>query len=480
MIYAMGEARCHAQGMIMRRHPSARRRAKAPKPAGQLPKNAPPISLTISHIGSRGDGVGQSSYTHNYEEAMHAVFVPFTLPGEQVIVQPKRLTKQGIFAELVELETAAPERQDGPCAVYGQCGGCQLGHMSQDAYEDWQIEMVRHVIERAGVSVGEWRPPYFSQRQTRRRARLAFRVTSSAVILGFREKDSHQITAPTGCVILHDDIIALLPGLEAMIGRLPAGAHGECEVTVTPRGCDVTLTLAEEVKGDVVAVLSEGAVGLPILRLHIGVAGAPLTLALAHEPPVIPWALPHDDRRSISLSIPTNSFLQAVPEAEQVMQQDVYEAVGDQMRIADLFCGVGTLSAPLLFRPHMPEMIAGYDLGAEAVDAFQQIADKAGCGDRLQTKTRNLFEAPLTRAECDQFDAVILDPPRAGAQAQVQILSESDVPVVVMASCNPHSFARDAAHLIAGGYRCDWVRVVDQFIMSPHVELVARLSKAAD
>ena len=160
---------------------------------------------------------------------MHAVFVPFTLPGEQVIVQPKRLTKQGIFAELVELGRSSAERQDGPCAVYGQCGGCRLGHMSQDAYEDWQIEMVRHVIERAGVSVGEWRPPYFSQRQTRRRARLAFRVTSSAVILGFREKDSHQITAPTGCVILHDDIMALLPGLEAMIGRLPAGAHGECE-----------------------------------------------------------------------------------------------------------------------------------------------------------------------------------------------------------------------------------------------------------
>ena len=461
----------------MRRHPAARRRAKAPKPAGQLPKNAAPLQVTITHIGSRGDGVGQANYTHNYEEATHAVFVPFTLPGEQVIVQPKRLTKQGIFADLVELETPAAERQDGPCAVYGKCGGCQLGHMSQNAYEGWQIDMVRQVIDRAGVHVGEWRPPYFSQRQSRRRARLAFRVTSRAVIVGFREKDSHHITPPTGCVILHPDIMALLPGLEVMFGRLLAGAHGECEVTVTGQGCDVTVTLAEDVAGDVIAMLSDAAADLAILRLHIGIAGAPLTLALAHQPPVIPWALPHDDSRSITLSIPTNSFLQAVPEAEQVMQQDVYEAVGEQMRIADLFCGVGTLSAPLLFRPNMPELIAGYDLGAEAVDAFQQIADKAGCGDRLRTKTRNLFEAPLTRAECDQFDAVILDPPRAGAQAQVQILADSAVPVVVMASCNPHSFARDAAHLVAGGYACDWIRVVDQFIMSPHVELVARFSK---
>ena len=159
------------------------------------------------------------------------------------------------------------------------------------------------------------------------------------------------------------------------------------------------------------------------------------------------------------------------------MRDDIFNALSGFQKIVDLFCGSGTLSAALLFQTTPPEQIDGFDTGAEALFAFQKIADFNGHGNRLSTYQRNLFDAPLTIKELAKYDAAIMDPPRSGAHGQAQSLAQSEIKRIIMVSCNPHSFAKDAQLLLEGGYHCKWVRHIDQFRLTSHSEMIACFDK---
>lgn len=474
----------------MSRHPpfrnhNAKRKTQTTKPSvakRNLPKNTPPIEVTITHIGGRGDGIGKASYRHNYETKNHSVFVPDTLVGDVVIAQPVHITGQGIHAELRELLVSAPERKAPDCEASPACGGCQFQHMAQAPYQTWKSEMVRTTIAKSGLDTGMWRPDYFAKTQNRRRARLAYRRRKQDVLIGFRERGTHHIIYPAGCTILTPSLGALIANLrDDILLAFADGMTGEIEVTACDNGCDIVLHSAQSLPADMLAQVTLKASAHDIARLTLQEKNQPPTPLFVKEAPLLKWDMPDGAAaKTVSLYPASGSFLQADKHAEMVMKTDIFEALSGATTILDLFSGSGTLSAPLLFQTPSPHKVCAYDSVAPALAAYGQIADSHGLSMHLETHTRNLFDAPLTSKELIGFDAAIIDPPRAGAHAQMPALADSAIATIMMVSCNPHSFARDAMILQEGGYRCEWVRHIDQFALTTHSEIIACFTKQSE
>ena len=447
---------------------------------GNLPKNAPPIHVKITHIGGRGDGVGTAQYTHNYQTKEHHVFVADTLPGEEVIAQPTHLSGQGIQATLQELITSASERKEPDCNASPACGGCQFQHMAQDSYQSWKIEQLQSILAKGQIIPASWRTPYFAAPYQRRRARLAYRRRQDDVIIGFRERASHQIIYPEGCTILAPEIMRLVAKLrDDILHPLPNGMVGDIDITLCDNGCDVAIHSEASWPADVHAHLTQqAALCGDITRLcHITKGQEPILL-FSTQQPALSWQLPDEaTQTSLTLHPAPASFLQADGKAEALMAGDIFAAFASCDMILDLFSGSGALSAALLCRTPAPRKICAYDSGKQALSAYNEIAHKTGRSMQLETSARNLFLAPLTQKELEGFDGVIIDPPRAGASAQMPALAASHIPHIMMVSCNPHSFAKDAAILIKGGYICQWARAIDQFALTAHCEVIAYFYK---
>ena len=464
------------------RRNSAKRNAKSQNrkaAKNNLPKNAAPIALTITHIGGRGDGVGTAEYQHNYQTKTHAVFVPDTLPGEEVLAQPYNLTGQGIQANLTELRTPSPSRKAPDCEASPACGGCQFQHFKTQDYQSWKQKNLISLLEKAGIIPEQWRDDYFAEPHKRRRARLAIRRRKSDVLIGFRERASHQIIYPTGCTILHPDIMAMIAFLrDDLLLSLGDCMTGEVEITLCDNGCDISLHGDESWPSDVITQMTARAASSDIVRISLVEKGGAHTPIFVKETPFIRWQLPEGaDRAFVTLTPAPASFLQADSSAEEIMRTDIFNALCGAEKILDLFAGSGTLSAALLFQSPPPLKICAYDSVPDALAAFDKIADSSGHSMHLETTARNLFDAPLTPKELEGFGAAIIDPPRAGAIAQMPALAASDIPQIIMVSCNPYSFARDAAMLQDGGYACQWARHIDQFALTAHSEIMALFTK---
>ncbi|HEY1983573.1 MAG TPA: hypothetical protein VGH13_26115, partial [Xanthobacteraceae bacterium] len=174
---------------------------------------------------------------------------------------------------------------------------------------------------------------------------------------------------------------------------------------------------------------------------------------------------------NLEVALPPLAFLQPTLAGEHALVDAVMEALPKTGKFADLFSGCGTFTGPMLERGP----VDAYESIGPAIRAL----DKARGAGPLKAIRRDLFRNPLRRDEANRYDAIVFDPPRAGAQEQVTALASSRTPVLVAVSCNPATFARDARILVDGGYWLDSVKVIDQFTWSHHVELVATFTKRA-
>jgi len=300
----------------------------------------------------------------------------------------------------------------------------------------------------------------------RRRSTLAARRIAAGLLIGFHERRRHRIVDLRECPVLRPDLAALLPGLRNLLARiLEVGDGAEVMLAALDGGIDVTIV----------------AQGNPDLAAREALAAFADSADLAR----IAWQdgksppEPVAQRRQctvtfgeIPVAVPPGAFLQASAAGEAALTGLVLEAVGQGIgeapQLADLFAGLGTFTFPLARHGR----VHAVDSDGGALDALEAAARTGGLGGRVTVARRNLYRDPLSADELGRFDAVVFDPPRAGATAQAAELARSPVPLVVGVSCNPASFARDAASLVAGGYRLERVTPVDQFLWSEHVELV--------
>jgi 23S rRNA (uracil1939-C5)-methyltransferase len=405
------------------------------------------VKLTIERMGHLGDAIAQGENG--------PIFVAQVLPGEEVEGELKgdKLLNPRIL-------TPSPNRVRPPCAHARSCGGCLMQHANDEFVAAWKTDVVRSALAGQGLEA-PLRPILTSPPKSRRRAVIAGRRTKSGAMLGFHARGSDNLVAVPNCQLLHPDLMAAFPALEALV--LMGGS----------RKSELALTVTRSLAGPDIAVAG----GKPLdgqLRLELArVAEAHGLSRLTWEQEVIALrASPMQPMGRALVAPPPGAFLQATEQGQADLLAAVQEAVGSAKRITDIFAGVGTFALPLAERAevHAVEgdaaMIAALDKGWRQAEGLKRITSEA----------RDLFRRPLEPDEFKHVDAVVIDPPRAGAEAQTKTLAQSKVPVIASVSCNPVTFARDARVLVDAGYRLDWVQPVDQFRWSAHVELAARFS----
>jgi 23S rRNA (uracil1939-C5)-methyltransferase len=385
---------------------------------------------TILRVAARGDGVAA--------DGRHAANAA---PGDT-------LTEAG---EVVP----GPHHQAAPCRHFPRCGGCRLQHLDEGAYATFVADRVRSALAGQGLEA-DVRPPAVSPPRTRRRATLH----AGGGRLGFAEAQGHAIVDLLECHILAPELWALVAPLRRLLSRL---RHRRADVgmTLVDGGVDLVLSGVEADGLAATEALTAFAQEHGLARLSLDDGFGPAA-RWEPEPATVTLA-------GVPVPFPAGAFLQATREGEGALVAAVTEAVAGASTIADLFAGLGTFALAL------PGRIYAAEAAQAPILSFKAAAARAG--RTVFADHRDLYRRPLQAAELDRFDAVVLDPPRAGAREQVVLLAESRVPVIAYASCNPATFARDAAALVACGYRLEWVRPIGQFRWSTHVELVARLSR---
>jgi len=389
------------------------------------------VNELIVRIAARGDGVTASGR-----------HVPFGVPGDAVL-------DDGALAY-------GPHHQEPPCRHFPECGGCQLQHADDEAYRDYLRSRVEGALAQHGLAT-EIRPPHLSPPRSRRRAALKVGKAGGSTLVGFNAEMSHRIIDMRECHILRPELFELVAPLRALLGdMLQPKRIAEIQMTLINGGADVLIRGIPAGRLTEIEHLTAFAMDYQLARFSVDRGLGPDTL---YEPQPASVVLSGN-----LVAFPHGSFLQATEDGERALIEAVGESVAGAESVADLFAGLGTFA-----------LATRANYAAEASRDAAVALKRAAPG--MNVEHRDLYRRPLDSGELKSFDAVILDPPRAGAAEQVTALASSKVGRIAYVSCNPATFARDAQTLANGGYKLQWVQPVGQFRWSTHVELAACFSR---
>jgi len=389
------------------------------------------VNELIVRIAARGDGVTASGR-----------HVPFGVPGDAVL-------DDGALAY-------GPHHQEPPCRHFPECGGCQLQYADDEAYRDYLRSRVEGALAQHGLAT-EIRPPHLSPPKSRRRAALKVGKAGGSTLVGFNAEMSHRIIDMRECHILRPELFELVAPLRALLGdMLQPKRIAEIQMTLINGGADVLIRGIPAGRLTEIEHLTAFAMDYQLARFSVDRGLGPDTL---YEPQLASVVLSGN-----LVAFPHRSFLQATEDGERALIEAVGESVAGAESVADLFAGLGTFA-----------LATRANHAAEASRDAAVALKRAAPG--MNVEHRDLYRRPLDSGELKSFDAVILDPPRAGAAEQVTALASSKVARIAYVSCNPATFARDAQTLANGGYNLQWVQPVGQFRWSVHVELAACFSR---
>jgi 23S rRNA (uracil1939-C5)-methyltransferase len=406
-------------------------------------------TLTIARMGHQGDGIA--------ETPNGLVFVPGALPGEVISAE----VKDG-RAEQFDLLKPSPDRRPIHSETYAECGVAPMQHWADEPYLAWKRDVVIQTLAREGIETEVEATVAVPQASRRRLALHARSGPGGRVLLGFKARRSWRLVELTDCPVSDPALIAALPGLAKVAA--PFLGHPKSaptlHVTLTDTGLDVDVTGVEKKSGGLTADVRARAIAAAheadLARLSLDGD----TLVMARQPRIT------FGRATVPL--PPAAFLQAAPAAEAAMVSRAVEAVRGAKKVADLFCGAGTFTFPLA---EVAGVIAA-DSSAASIAALKAGVSTAQGLKTIEAQARDLFRRPLSPYDLKGCEAIVIDPPRAGALEQTQQLPGTKAGLVVGVSCNPQTFARDARILIDAGFRLEKVTPIDQFLWSTHVELV--------
>jgi 23S rRNA (uracil1939-C5)-methyltransferase len=409
--------------------------------------------LTVERIGAQGDGIAA------FEG--EPVFLPFTVPGDRVRALLGTKRGGGREGRVIERLFSGPGRADPPCRHFGSCGGCSLQHFEPAFYRDLKLATLRTALERVGIDPGVIEPLRLVP-PARRRARLGLRRPRDLRLsphIGFRQRFRHDLVDIAECLVLEPPLLAVIGELRPCLPRLLSpGGNAEMTLTATDSGIDLLIEAA----------------GPPSLKALEACA----QLAAQSDLARVVWRAPSDEipvveRRPVrvllsgtAVSFPPGAFLQASRTAETILVEEVLAGAGALRPVLDLFSGLGTFAFALA-RTGRVHAVEGEPRMAAAV------AEATAGGHQISVERRDLMRDPVPPACLSRYAAAVFDPPRAGAASQVEALAASALDTVIAVSCNPATFARDAATLVAGDFSLERLTPVDQFVWTPHLEIVA-------
>ncbi|MBM3550070.1 MAG: 23S rRNA (uracil(1939)-C(5))-methyltransferase RlmD [Alphaproteobacteria bacterium] len=413
----------------------------------------------VERLGAAGDGIA--------EHAGRRLFIPGALPGERLTVRIGPDRGEGHAASVVDRLSEADTRTAPACRHFGRCGGCALQHLAPAAYAGWKRSLVIEALSRLGLADAPVEDVLVVPPGDRRRAVFTAIGRKSGPVLGFAEARSHAIVDVLDCPVISPALLSLVPPLRPLLGQLlGSGERGQAIATLTASGVDLLLEFdrapALASRERLAALATEADLARLAWRRPRGT-----TEILAERRPV---RVGFDGMPAV---FPPGAFLQASLAGEGALIAEVLAGIEGSTKILDLYAGIGTFTLPMSRKAKVTAM----EGDAEAAKALS--ASAAAHAGTIAVERRDLARNAPDTALLDRFDAVVFDPPRAGARAVAEALARSSVKTAVAVSCNPQTFARDARILVDGGFRLCRVRPIDQFLWSPHIELAAHFRREA-
>ena len=407
--------------------------------------------LKIERLGARGEGVARTQ--------RGLVFTPYALAGETVLAEV-----DGERGKLIDVLEASPDRIAPICPLYGECGGCAVQALAREKYLLWKHDLLVDALRAARLET-DVRPCADAHGAGRRRAVFHARIDARGrATVGFMRARSHEIIAIDACPLFAPGLARAPTAAQAIAQTLAElGKPLDVAATATDAGLDIDIRGAGKLEFDLTQHLIALAAAYDLARL----SNHGVTLIERRQPVL--------EIGRAKITPPAGGFLQATMAGEQALADLVVAEMQGERRIADLFAGVGTFALRLAERAE----VHAVEHDQAALTALSKAARNASGLRRITTEARDLFKRPLLRAELANYDAVVFDPPRAGAEAQARELAASDVPLVVGVSCNAQTFSRDARILVDAGYALEHATPVDQFRFSAHVEIVGVFRRAA-
>ena len=416
------------------------------------------VEIEIASLGSRGDGIG--------EHAGQQIYVPFTTAGDRVRVRLGQKRGEGRSASVVDVLQASADRTVPPCQHFAECGGCALQHVSPNAEQVWKRDLVVDALNRRGLGDVPVAETISVPSNSRRRTSFTVVRAGGRILLGYMGRASHQVVPISSCAVLDPILDELIKPLTVLADTLSIPKKGlSISMTVTNSGVDLVIGGHKELDLSLRERLTDFAIRQDIARLSYGTKYP--ELVIAQRAPVVEFG-------GVAVEPAPGGFLQASSTAEKALTSHVVDHLGDCKRIIDLFSGVGTFTLAL---GAVGAGLTAFDGNDAAIDALKAAANRSAGRINVDATVRDLERRPIGIHEMKNFDGLVLDPPRAGAKAQCEVLAISDISSIAYVSCNPGTFARDARTLVDGGYRLLSVSPINQFPWSSHVELIGCFEK---
>ena len=386
------------------------------------------------------------------------LYIPFTAPGDTILARHAGSTN------LSQILVPSVERQLPPCEYFGRCGGCSLQHLAPPLYRNFKQQRLQRILQQLGQGMAA-EPMVFCPPASRRRVELAYLHGERESQLAYHAPASHRLVPISHCPLAVVEISRLLPQIARLAQSLRRPAHLQnAQLSLTPGGVDLLLS------------------GQPLSskdRTALAMASQPLALQrvtyLARQEgmateiyPLLTPTSPVTIGSYFSIPFPPGSFQQPTREGEEALQQFVLAHLSEAASVVDLYSGLGTYTAPLLAAGKRVLALEGVE---SSVSALHNAAHRVGFGAMLEAETRDLYRQPLPAERLRHWQAAIINPPRNGALPQCRELAASRISTILMVSCHPASFTRDAAHLLAQGYRLTAIQGIDQFLWGPHLEI---------
>ena len=425
------------------------------EPAKASPHNPRQVfDVAIERIGARGDGVA----TVNGQP----IYIPFTLAGEKLRASVTGRRGEGLAGEALEITSPSAQRVVPPCRHFGVCGGCALQHMAMPAYGAWKVEQIRQALARRGIADVTLQPMLSVAPGERRRAVLTALRTKRGAIVGFNARATHVVIDLIECPVSAPPLVRAIATWRKFIAdHLPVGAQLQVIVNQLDNGLDVLLKADRPLDLTLREALAALGQAEDLARISWQADGAVEPVMVARQPIL--------QLGAVQVEPPPGAFLQASARGEAAMRQAVSDWSGAAKRVVDFYAGIGSLSlhlAPI-------SLVHCVEGDREAVAALDKAGRQPAARRQISAEQRDLARNPVMPDELSSVDCAIFDPPRIGAAELARAMAQSSVPTIIAGSCDPATFARDAAILIEGGYRLVEVRPIDQFLWSPHSELIA-------
>jgi 23S rRNA (uracil1939-C5)-methyltransferase len=432
------------------------------RPPAKTSRRKPPdpAQVHIGRIGSEGDGIARLSDGT-------PLYLPFTLPGETVTAVPLQSRGDGWHAFAETIANSSEARVEPPCPHFGRCGGCVLQHWRDADFRKWKSGLLSHALRQAGFAPPDPLPFVPGLPGERRRMDFAVRRSAGRIILGLHEQRSAEVVDITGCLVLHPALMALMGPLRTLLQGLRAiRREASVVINLLDSGPDMLLRSDGPLTLEDRTALTNFARdhGLPRVSQVEG-NDTPETIGLLRPPATT--------LSGIVVRPPPGVFLQATAEGERAIVDCVLSGlprkITSKTRVAELYAGCGTLTFALAAHVR----VAAFEGDTATVAALKQAINQGGVAGRIEAFQRDLARQPLSVKELAAFAAVVLDPPHAGAAAQIGQIAAASVPTVVYVSCNPATLSRDASVLRGAGYKLESAAAIDQFLWSARVESVS-------